>query len=97
MTTLMDVHGELSRLVFAVRENLRPMLVDVTAEWQNGTYLAVVVECHGRNVQTVADRLAHGVLQGEFDYRFRCIARPTGVPDYDWTVVRAYPDLHHPR
>lgn len=97
MTSLMDVHGELSRLVFAVQQNLEPLMVDVSAEWHNNTYLVVVVECKGKHVQTVADRLAHGILQGEFDYRFRSIARPTGIGPDAWTSVRAYPDMHHPR
>jgi hypothetical protein len=97
MTKLIDIHGELSRLVFAVQQNLEPLPVEVRAEWQNGTYLSVAVECKGKHVQTVSDRLVHGVLQGEFDYRFRSIARPTGIGPDAWTTVRAYPDLQHDR
>lgn len=93
--SLMDVHGALSYWVFAVQQNLEPLWVTVTAEWHSITYLNIVVECRGKDVQMVADRLRHGVLQGEFDYRFRSVSMPVGTPDHEWTVVRAYPDLQH--
>lgn len=90
--SLMDVHGALSNLVFAVRQNLEPLWTRVHAEWQNGTYLSVVVECRGKNVQEIADRLSHGVLQGDYDYRFS-VSYPTSVGPNDWVEVRAYPRL----
>lgn len=92
--SLMDVHGSLSHLVFAVRENLKPLWVTVTAEWSDHTYLSVLVECRGKDVQMIADRLNHGVLQGKYDYRFT-VSYGTGREPNEWTWVRAYPDLMH--
>lgn len=93
--TLFDVHHSLSHLVFAVRENLKPLWVTVTAEWHEITYLTVAVECRGKDVQMVADRLVHGVLQGEYDYRFRSVSKPVGIGPDTWTIVRASPDMQH--
>lgn len=92
MVPLMDVHGTLSHLAFAVKQNLEPIPADVYVEWRNGTYLSVVIECRGKDVQVITDRLSHGVLQGEYDYRFS-VSRPLNVPDHQWTSVRAYPKL----
>lgn len=90
----MDVHNALSHLVFAVDQALEPFIVEVKAEWQSHTYLSVEVGCYGRNVQPIADRLCHGVLQGPYDYRFR-VSHPMHSHDDEWTWVKAYPDLQH--
>lgn len=95
MTSLMDIHGSLSRLSFAVKQNLEPLPVTVIVEWHPTTYLSVVIECYGKHTQIITDRLMHGVLQGDYDYRFRSVSKPLGIDDYAWTVVRAYPDLQH--
>lgn len=92
--SLMDVHGALSHLVFAVKQCLEPLPVDVEADYNNTTYLSLLVSCRGKDVQKIADRLNHGVLQGEYDYRFR-VAYSTGCDPNEWTWVRAYPDLMH--
>lgn len=92
--SLMDVHSALSHLVFAVKQNLEPMYVGVKAEWENYTYLVVEVECRGKDVQKIADRLSHGVLQGDYDYRFR-VSYPINPEPDAWVNVRAYPDLGH--
>jgi hypothetical protein len=94
MISLMDVHGALSHLCFAVKQSLEDKPISVKAEWENHRYLSVEVSCYGRDVQEIADRLSHGVLQGEYDYRFS-VSRPVGVPDNEWTWVRAYPDMGH--
>lgn len=92
--SLMDVHGALSRVVFAVSDNLKPLWVDVSAQWQNFAYLSIRIECRGKDVQKVVDRLTHGVLQAEYDYRFTC-SYPTRPDPEDWVVVTAYPNLQH--
>lgn len=94
MASLAEIHRSLSHLAFAVQQNLEPIPVGVSVEWHPISFLSVAVECYGKHVQIVTDRLSHGVLQGEYDYRFS-VSRPIGTPDDEWTVVRAYPKLSH--
>lgn len=93
--SLMDVHGALSHLVFAVGQTLLPLNVLVSAGWEQGTYLHVSVECREKDRQMVVDRLSHGALSEQYDYRFS-VSHPTGEKDGNaWLVVRAYPDMSH--
>lgn len=93
--SLSDVHGALSGLVYAVHLALDPIICEVKAHWQNDIYLSVTVECRERDKQRVIDKLAHGAIHGDYDYRFR-LSYPTMPKDPDdWTVVTAYPDIHH--
>lgn len=94
MISLMDVHGALSHLCFAVKQCLEPIVVEVKAEWQNHSYLSIEIGCYGKDVHEIADRLSHGALQGDYDYRFT-VSRPLGISGREWTWVRAYPDLSH--
>lgn len=93
--SLMDVHSTLSHLSFAVVQTLKPLNVGVKVMWDQWTYLSVLVECYERDKQMVIDRLSHGVLYGEYDYRF-LVSYPTGKIDpTDWVTVKAYPDMSH--
>lgn len=92
--SLMDVHSSLSHLAFAVGQSLEPMMVEVKVEWENHRHLSVEVGCFGKHVRKIADRLSHGVLQGEYDYRFT-VSHPNNPDPDEWTWVRAYPDLMH--
>lgn len=93
--SLMDVHGAISNLAFAVSQTLEPLSVDVRVAWDRFTYLHVDVECRERDRQTVVDRLSHGALTGSYDYRFS-VSHPLGEKDPDaWVVVKAYPNLSH--
>lgn len=94
---LITIHSELSKLHHAVKLLLDDLYVDITLQWRNGTYLTVEVECREKDKQTVVDRLNHGAVMGEYDYRFT-----TGYPTGDthpqtWVTVTGYVDLHHPR
>lgn len=94
--SLFDVHGALSGLVHAVHLALDPIVCEVAAHWQgHGIYLSVTVECRERDKQRVIDQLSQGAIHGKYDYRFS-LSYPTmpNDPD-DWTVVTAYPDIHH--
>jgi hypothetical protein len=94
---LLDIHGELSKLHHAVSILLEPFMVDITIQWRNGTYLAVVVECRESCKQQIVDRLKHGAVTGKYDYRFS-VSYPTGIADpHDWVFVTAYVDMHHDR
>jgi len=92
---LLSVHGALSTLVYAVSETLKPMMVDVSARWRSGTYLSVEIECRERNKQKVIDRLSHGALIGNYDYRFRLSYSTSPADPDEWVIVTAYPDMHH--
>jgi hypothetical protein len=95
LTSLGAAHSALSHLCFAVGETLAPMWVQVRAQWQNGTYLTVEVMCREKNKQEVIDRLLHGALVQDYDYRFR-VSYPTGPVDpHTWVTVTAYPDMQH--
>lgn len=94
---LITLHGELSKLHHAVNLLFEDLYVDITIQWRNGTYLTVNVECREKDKQKVVDRLNHGALTGEYDYRFST-GYPTGnIDPDDWVVVTGYVDLHHPR
>lgn len=93
--SLFDVHGSLSALVFAVNKALDPIMCEVTAQWKNGTYLSITVEVRAKHKQLVIDRLSHGVLVDDYDYRFSLsYATMPEEPD-DWIFITAYPDMHH--
>lgn len=92
---LLTLHSELSKLYHAVAILLEDMYVDITIQWRNGTYLSVNVECWEKDKQKVIDRLNHGALAGEYDYRFS-VSYPTGITDpYQWVVVSGNVNLHH--
>ena len=96
-----DVHSELSSLIHAAEEYLKDLDCAVKIEYDQVTYLNLVVEVWGaqprsKRVQAVVDRLQHGILWGEYDYRFRMITRPLSDPEsYRPTEVRASLDLSH--
>lgn len=93
--SLMEVHSALSHLVFAVGQALMTLNVRVSACWEQHTYLCVEVECREKDRQMVVDRLSHGALTEQYDYRFS-VSHPTGETDQNaWVVVRAYPDMGH--
>ena len=93
--SLMEVHGALSHLVFAVGQTLQPLNVHISASWEPLVYLYVAIECREKDRQMVVDRLAHGALSEGYDYRFS-VSFPTGETDGNaWIVVKAYPDLSH--
>jgi hypothetical protein len=92
--SLMEVHGSLSALCFAVKQCLSDVNCDVYGEYRQGTYISIKIECLGRNMQKVVDRMVHGVLQGDYDYRFK-VSYPGAVDDLEWITVTAYPDMSH--
>lgn len=93
-TPLIDIHAALSHLAFAVGQEFDDIWHDVKIEWNRYTYLTVRVECRGKHVQRVTDRMMHGALNGPYDYRFT-VSSPVGVPDEEWTCVTLYPDMTH--
>jgi len=95
LTSLGAAHSALSHLCFAVTETLAPMWVQVRAQWQNGTYLSVEVMCRQKNKQEVIDRLMHGALVQDYDYRFMLSYPSYEVEPEEWVVVTAYPDMRH--
>lgn len=93
---LMDVHSKLSELSFAVHQAIGG-IPTVIVEWHPITYLQVRVECFASVVQRVSDVLSHGVLQGEYDYRFTSVCTPNveDADPWDWVTVIATPDMVH--
>lgn len=93
--SLMDVHGTVSHLAFAVSKTLEPISAGVSVHWDHLTYLSVEIECYERDKQKVVDRLNHGALVDDYDYRFS-VSYPTGGTDpTEWVKVRAYPDMSY--
>lgn len=92
--SMMDVHGALSSLLFAVKEELGhlgyPRLT-----YSEGVYLQIHIETREKHRDAVVAKLQHGILWGPFDYRFKCISYPTmGAMDpVDRTEVSAMVDL----
>jgi len=97
----MGVHGALSHLVFAVSKSFEDCCVTCRVEWRNSTYLTLLVECRAGEAQRVMDRLRHGILWGEYDYRFRMLGWAGAEvvaklhPLYDTVTISAQPDLSH--
>jgi len=91
--SLLDVHGALADLAFAVRLTLEPLNVGISIHWHNAVYLSVEIECRYKDAQMIVDRLRHGALARNYDYRFRSISHPTGRQPEDWITVSAYPDM----
>lgn len=91
--SMMDVHGALSSLLFAVKEELGG-LGWPTLSYSEGVYLQIHIETREKHREAVVAKLAHGVLWGPFNYRFKCIGYPTGniAPD-DSISVSAMVDL----
>lgn len=90
----LDLHGALSNLLFAIKEELGPG-VDVRLSYSDGLYLEAIVSCRPHKRQSVVDQLTHGVLWGPYDYRFKGVAYPTmPVDPWDWIELRAIVDLH---
>lgn len=106
--SLMEVHGALSSLLYAANEELKGLGAICELSYRPGTYLELQVEIWGRadharsikNAQAVVDRLRHGILWGEYDYRFDMISHPQWEhvePDYEPICVTAKVDLCHDR
>ena len=93
--SLFDVHGSLSALCYAIQKALDPIICEVTAEWRNSTYLSVRIECYSKRKQLVIDRLMHGVLVEDYDYRFKLAYSTMKEEPDDWIFITAYPDIHH--
>lgn len=91
--SLLEVHGSLSTVVFAITETLKPLAVDVTAKWRNGVYLSIDIEVRSKFKQRVIDALSHGALAGPYDYRFGLSYSTMHEDPDDWVVVTAYPDM----
>jgi hypothetical protein len=92
---LMAVHNALSHLLFAVRKSLEdvPGLWGIECRYREGVYLSVEIEVtSSKGQQMVVDRLMHGVLWGEYDYRFS-LSYPTLYEDGERRVISAYPNL----
>lgn len=78
--SMMDVHGALSSLLFAVKEELGGMGWP-TLSYSEGVYLQIHIETRQKYRDAVVAKLAHGVLWGPFDYRFKFISYATGNID----------------
>lgn len=92
---LFAVHGALSALLHAVKTELTGLSVGVSLEYTSGTYLCVVIQVSEKRKQFVVDKLRHGVLNGDYDYRFS-VSYPTSYAEpFEAVEVRAYPDMFH--
>lgn len=91
---MMDVHGALSNLLFAVKEDLDGMGYP-RLTYSDGVYLQIHIETRERYRDAIVAKLQHGILWGPFDYRFKCISYPTmgAMEPNDATEVSAMVDL----
>jgi hypothetical protein len=94
--TMMQIHGALASLIYAVKEDM-PYGCGVELRYRSGTYLSVEVECSAKNMQCVVDRLRRGVIWGHYDYRFKSVCHPTKghYDNWDTVTVSASVDLCH--
>ena len=91
---LSSLHRELSHLAFAVKEAFDDILCEVKVVWDANLYLQVHIETRAKNTRLVADRLAHGILWGPYNYRFKSSSYQTHVPEDTWIVIVGYPDMY---
>jgi hypothetical protein len=103
--SLGDVHSELSCLLHAVQTGLKDLGVTVEINYNQNTYLDVVVDIwnvadpkkNRLKIEAVVARLQHGILHDEYDYRFRGICHPvlSQIQAYENLQVVASVDLCH--
>jgi hypothetical protein len=96
-----DVHSELSCIYHAASKAFEGMEATYPVEWNPYTYLVLVVKVWGvskkKTAQRVLDILRHGLLHGEYDYRFLGIShdidfeRGLGEP----VLIEAHVDTYH--
>lgn len=97
-TSLIDAQNALSHLHFAVAEEFRDIAVwGIKLEYHAypGLGLAVVIEVRSKHSQLVVDRLLHGVLNGDYDYRFAYASREIHESPDVFVHVTAYPEIMH--
>lgn len=100
-----DVHSELSSLLYAVQEGLKDFGVTVEIRYNQYTYLDVMIDIWATSdnermrvkIEGIVARLQHGILWGEYDYRFQGVAHPTleHLDGYDKFEIVARVDLGH--
>lgn len=93
--TLLEVHGRLAELSYAVKLMLEGISCRADVRWDASTYLRVEVECRGKDVQKVVDRLHVGAIAGPYDFRFSSLSYQTGAKDLDYVIVSAWPNMTH--
>jgi len=94
--SMMDIHGALSTLLFAVNEEIEPW-GQVSVTYDNSLYLQLVIETRAKHMQRISDILMHGVLWGPFNYRFRLVSMPQGYEPDAWVTMGAKIDMHYSR
>jgi hypothetical protein len=103
---LSEVHSELSCILFAVQEGLKDLDVTVEIDYNQHTYLGVKVDLWPhpsaremrKKIIAVVARLQHGILWGEYDYRFTGVSHPpldSNLEAWERYEVRATLDLFH--
>lgn len=92
-TSLADADNALSHLHFAVSEELKGMTawgVTIGYHAYPGMGLYVEIEARAKYAEQIAARLSHGVLWGEYDYRFSVSRELSDDPDR-YVKIAAYP------
>jgi hypothetical protein len=95
-TPLIEVHSALASLLYACNEELRDLGGFCELRYTSGIYLTLEVECSSNKAaDAIVARLCHGVLWGEYDYRFKGVCKPLGYEDGQRRTINASVDLHH--
>lgn len=101
---LSDVRSELSCLLFAAKEAFDDFnwSIDFQITYNSYTYLQLEARVYGtveekkKRVRLVVDRLAQGILWGEYDYRFMGSSYSTHyTDDYQPHIVSATVNTGH--
>lgn len=101
---LMDVHSELSSILFAVRKEFEGVggMLDFELRYREGIYLQLqssywgTAEQKKKITEILTLRLQQGILWGEYDYRFEGISYSTHFTDHvEPHYLTATVDLNH--
>lgn len=90
---LLDIHGALSHLTYAVQLELDDLNPSIDIRWDQHRNLYARVEVALKNRQKAVDRLNRGAIHGEYDYRFSVCYTPTCTDSRQ--VIEAYVNLSH--
>lgn len=90
---LLTLHNALSHLLHAIKLEI-PAICGCSLRYTAELYLTVEIEVPIHYRQLVVDRLLHGVLNGDYDYRFKGVRwSPTSTEPRQW--ISASVDLCH--
>lgn len=93
---LLSIHSALGSLLYAVKLELADLGAWVRLDYNEHTYLGIVVEVPIHNRQKAVDRLTRGAIQEDYDYRFKTICWTPQDTGYRQIITASVDLCHYP-